>query len=67
MMEEDEQRAKVLAMVEQMLPIMERGGVVIVRTPVEVTCEEAAGYDGPVTVDYGGMRLHFYQTPMDDE
>lgn len=65
MMEEDEQRAKVLAMVEQMLPIMERGGVVMVRTPVEVACEEVAGYDGPATVDYGGMRLHFYQTPLD--
>lgn len=67
MMEEDEQRAKVLAMVEQMRPIMERGGVVMVRTPVEVAGEAVAGYDGPVSVDYGGMRLHFYQTPLDDE
>lgn len=65
MMQEDEQREKVLAMIEQTLPIMERGGVVVVRTPVEVTCEEVQGYDGPATADYGGMRLHFYQTPLD--
>ena len=67
MMQEDEQRAKVLAMVEQMIPIMERGGVAVVRTPVEVVCEEVPGYDGPATVDYGGMRLHFYQTPLETE
>lgn len=66
MMQEDEGRVRVLAMVEQMLPIMEQGGVAMVRTPVEVTCEEIAGYDGPVTADYGGMRLHFYQTPLED-
>lgn len=67
MMEEGEQRAKVLAMVEQMRPIMERGGVVVVRTPVDVICEEIPGYDGPASADYGGMRLHFYQTPLADD
>lgn len=67
MMEVDEDRAKVLAMVEHMRPIMEQGGVVMVRTPVEVICEEIAGYDGPITTDYGGMRLHFYQAPLIDE
>lgn len=65
MMEEDDMREKVLAMVEQMRPIMEVGGVVMVRTPVEVTCEQVNGYDGPVATDYGGMRLHFYQTPLE--
>ena len=65
MMVEDEQRAKVLAMVQQITPIMEQGGVAMVRTPVEVNCEPIDGYDGPATADYGGMRLHFYQTPMD--
>ena len=67
MMAEEDQRAGVLAMVEQMKPIMERGGVVMVRTPIEVTCEEVAGYDGPAMTDYGGMRLHFYQTPLDED
>ena len=38
MMQDADQRVKVLAMVEQMVPIMEQGGVVMVRTPVEVTC-----------------------------
>lgn len=65
MMEEDEGRSRVLAMVDQMRPIMEQGGVAVVRTPVEVTCEEVPGYDGPITTDYGGMRLHFYQTPLE--
>jgi len=66
MMLEHEDRAKVLDMVQQMTTIMERGGVVVVRTPVEVSCEEVPGYDGPATADYGGMRLHFYQTPLDE-
>ena len=64
MMIEDDGRARVLAMVEQMIPIMEQGGVVMVRTPIEVACDAVAGYDGPATADYGGMRLHFYQTPL---
>ena len=67
MMVEGEHRARVLAMVEQMKPIMEQGGVVMVRTPIEVTCEEVNGYDGPALTDYGGMRLHFYQTPLEEE
>jgi 16S rRNA (guanine966-N2)-methyltransferase len=66
MMEDDEQRTKVLEMVEQFHAIMEPGGVVMLRTPVEVNCEEITGYDGPAGVDYGGMRLHFYQNPLDE-
>ena len=66
MMEVDEDRAKVLSMVEQMRDIMEQGGVVMVRTPVEVTCEQVPGYDGPAITDYGGMRLHFYQAPLEE-
>lgn len=65
LMEVDEDRAKVLAMVQHMHPIMEQGGVVMVRTPVEVECEAIEGYDGPITTDYGNMRLHFYQVPME--
>lgn len=64
LMTEEADRPKVLAMVQHMHPIMEQGGVAIVRTPVEVTCEEIEGYDGPITTDYGNMRLHFYQVPM---
>ena len=67
MMVEEDGRARVLAMVEQMVTIMEQGGVVMVRTPIEVTCEEVPGYDGPATTDYGGMRLHFYQIPLEEE
>ena len=66
MMVEDDHRTRVLAMVEQMKPVMEQGGVVMVRTPIEVACEEVNGYDGPAVADYGGMRLHFYQTPLDE-
>jgi 16S rRNA (guanine966-N2)-methyltransferase len=64
LMTEKTDRPKVLSMVQHMHPIMEQGGVAIVRTPVEVTCEEIEGYDGPITTDYGNMRLHFYQVPM---
>lgn len=64
MMEDDDERAKVLGMVQHMRPIMEVGGVAMVRTPVEILCEEVPGYEGPVTTDYGGMRLHFYQAPL---
>ncbi|MGB0767862.1 MAG: RsmD family RNA methyltransferase [Phycisphaeraceae bacterium] len=64
MMEDQSQRESVFAMIEQSRPIMEVGGVTVVRTPVEIECRAIDGYDGPAAVDYGGMRLHFYQIPL---
>lgn len=67
MMQEPGPQQKVLQMVAGLTPIMEYGGVCIVRTPVEVQLDEIAGFDGPAQAAYGGMRLHFYQLPMPEE
>ena len=52
------------ASIQESKSIIEPGGVVVLRTPIEVACEEIPGYDGPAKADYGGMWLHFYQTPI---
>jgi len=46
------------------LPKLEAGGVAMLRTPAEVSVEEVTGYDGPASIIYGKMALHFYQTPL---
>ena len=67
MMLEDKPRTQVLEMLAGLRPIMENGGVVVLRTPVEVELSEIEGFDGPATADYGGMRLHFFQAPLDPQ
>lgn len=49
-----------------LLPKLEPGGVVVLRTPTGADARELDGYDGPASFRYGGMTLHFYQRPMDD-
>lgn len=66
MVEEEAGQAKVMEMVAGLLPVMEAGGVVMVRTPVEIELPELDAFDGPGSADYGGMRLHFYQAPLVD-
>ena len=66
MVEEEKTRQPVLDMVTAMLPVIEPGGVVMVRTPIAVELPELEAYDGPGTAEYGGMRLHFYQAPMQE-
>ncbi len=57
---------------------LEPGGVAMLRTPSAenihaagispgVTPDELPGYDGPVTIPYGSMTLHFYQVPLDED
>ncbi len=65
MVEEDKTRLALLDMVAAMVPVIEPGGVVMVRTPIAVELPELEAYDGPGTAEYGGMRLHFYQAPME--
>lgn len=48
-------------------PKLEPGGVAVLRTPAEVECDELEGYDGPASITYGKMTLHFYQTPLPEE
>ncbi|MEO0475488.1 MAG: RsmD family RNA methyltransferase [Planctomycetota bacterium] len=67
MMEDEKLRRQVMDMIEGLLPVLEPGGVVMVRTPVEIELPESVVFDGPATADYGGMRLHFYQTPLEDD
>lgn len=67
MMEDETQRAEVLDMICRLSPILEAGGVVMVRTPREIELGELEAYDGPGVADYGGMRLHFYQAPLPDD
>lgn len=67
MMEDEKVRRQVLDLVERLRPSMEAGGVVMVRTPVEVQLPELDAFDAAASVSYGGMRLHFYQAPLADE
>lgn len=48
-------------------PKLEPGGVAVLRTPAEIDAEERPGYDGPASITYGGMTLHFYQSPLPPE
>lgn len=66
MMEDPVSRSEILEMIDRLSPTMEPGGVVVLRTPVQIELPERPLYDGPGTADYGGMRLHFYQSPLDD-
>ncbi|MFI4861348.1 MAG: RsmD family RNA methyltransferase [Phycisphaerales bacterium JB063] len=67
LVEDEATRGQVLALVERLLPTLEEGGVTMVRTPSEVELPEVAGYDGPAVAVYGGMRLHFYQSPLAED
>lgn len=58
-------RQQVLDMLAQLRPILEPGGVAVLRTPREIELPELDVYDGLAAANYGGMRLHFYQTPLD--
>lgn len=55
------------SLLEAIHPKLEVGGVAVIRTPAEVTADEVAGYDGPASITYGKMTLHFYQTPLPEE
>ena len=54
-------------LLEAIFPKLEEGGVAVVRTPAEVTADEVAGYDGPASITYGKMTLHFYQSPLSED
>ena len=56
-----------VALLESLLPKLEVGGVVVLRTPAEIEGPPVAGYDGPAHATYGGMALHFYQAPLPED
>ncbi|MEM6749341.1 MAG: RsmD family RNA methyltransferase [Planctomycetota bacterium] len=47
-----------------LLPAFEPGGVCVWRTERGVCPAQQPGYDGPESVSYGGMELHFFQAPL---
>ena len=62
-----EDMVPLLDLIDALQPKLEPGGVAVLRTPIEVTLDERPGFDGPATVTYGGMALHFFQTPFEPE
>ena len=56
-----------LGLLDVLCPKFEPGGVAVLRTPAGVAFDERPGYDGPATVTYGRMALHFFQTPFEDD
>ncbi len=59
----------VFALIAALLPKLEPGGAVVLRTPEPCPTPppELPGLDGPVSIQYGSMTLHFYQRPMPSE
>lgn len=58
------QMPDLLQLLGRMGPKLEPGGVVVMRTPVEVPPPAVDNMDGPASFDYGKMTLHFYQSPL---
>lgn len=55
------------ALFDALLTKLAPGGVVVYRTDADTHAPEAPGYDGPDRSVYGGMAVHLYQRPMDEE
>ncbi len=67
MMKQEADRAPLAVLMTQLLPRLEEGGIVILRTHVDDPPLDAPGYDGPMSFGYGTMILHFYQRPLEDD
>lgn len=66
MMEDDATRESLARLMDSLLPHLEDGGVLILRTPRETAPLDVSDYDGPASFTYGSMALHFYQRPMEE-
>ena len=69
MMKDDADRRRLTTLLDELLPHLEDGGVVVLRTheddpPLE---PKPQTYDGPMSFQYGSMTLHFYQRPLPEE
>ncbi len=67
MMEDDETRPQVLALIAALAPHMEPGGVCMLRTPDKVVPDAIEGWMEPKRHTYGSMTLHFYQMELPAE
>jgi 16S rRNA (guanine966-N2)-methyltransferase len=68
MVEDQETRPRVVELIAALLPLMEPGGVCMLRTPATVIPEAVDGWMEPKRHTYGAMTLHFFQKelPGDD-
>lgn len=67
MMKEPADRLRLQHVITSLLPKLEDGGVLVLRTHEEDSPLDAAGYDGPSSFRYGSMTLHFYQRPLPED
>lgn len=61
MVREPKELAELMALVERLAAVTEPQGVLVLRTPEEITPPAAAGWVGPASYGYGSMSLHFYE------
>ncbi|MEX2216333.1 MAG: RsmD family RNA methyltransferase [Phycisphaeraceae bacterium] len=64
LMEDERTRGQMMTLIAALLPDLEPGGVVMLRTPTEVTPDAVEGYMDMKRHEYGSMALHFYQKPL---
>ena len=62
--EEEPSRRQVLDVIAALIPILEPGGVVVLRTQELVVPEPVQGFMEPKRHAYGSMLLTFYQLPL---
>lgn len=67
--EQTADRRRLTDVMEALLPKLELGGVVVLRTHEDTDpLKPREGlYDGPMSFTYGSMTLHFYQRPLPEE
>jgi len=64
-MASDEQARPALhSLMAALLPKLEPGGVIVLRTDDQTPADALEGFDGPASFTYGSMALHFYQRPL---
>ena len=55
---------RITNLMQPLLPKLEDGGVIILRTRNTTNTTEVPDYDGPASFTYGTMKLSFYQRPL---
>jgi 16S rRNA (guanine966-N2)-methyltransferase len=64
---DEKTRPQVLELIRLLAPLMEPGGVCMLRTQAVVDAGPVEGWMEPKRHVYGTMALHFYQTPLPAE
>lgn len=67
LMDEPDTVQRMMSIMAQLAPRLEPGGIINLRTPTETpTPPEVEGLEGPVSLGYGSMTLHVYQSPLEE-